>query len=353
MSYLVDEQAIRQAVIDKARTQVGKHFGPGGWNTYGAWYGPGWDYALFCAAGWSWSWYMALGHAEAHRIIGHQRYGGVAPLRRGYVWTVGLLKDHEHHRVPLRQLKPGDALLFKYPTSGTRNTNVVNHVDMVEYNNPAGGYMDCIGFNVPRPGAPAGSDQSQGGGVWRRRIWYSNPYLVAGLKMPAEQVAKANRKGWTKVQRLFNDLGYGPFQGTGTPGPSTQATVDQYSKDYGYTGDRDDWVALTAHLEDTMSKIDTLITEVRALRKEQREQRAVVDVIRRLVDKAAIAAAVWQYKFDGHGIFNAWWFLRRGAVLNPEHKQFPADPGSPADIERQAAEKVLGYEVEPYVGAKE
>lgn len=303
MSYNVTGAAIRQAVIDQARREVGKHFGVGNVTPYGKWYGPGWERALFCAAGWSWSWYQALGADEANRCIGYQRYGGTAPMRRGYVWTVGLLKDHEHHKVSLRNLKPGDALLSKYPTVGSRNTNVVNHVDVVEYNSPSGGYLDVIGFNTPRPGAPAGTDQSRGGGVWRRRVWYTNRYIVAGLQMPAEEVAEGNRRGWSRVQNRLHTLGYGDFMETGTPGPATRAAVANYTEDYNYRGAADDQVALLAHMEETMSKLDDILTEVRA--------------VREAVDK--VPAQVWTASIPFvpgtslHDVFGDRW--RAGALL--------------------------------------
>ena len=34
--------------------------------------------------------------------------------------------------------------------------------------------------------------------------------------------------------------------------------------------------------------------------------------------------------------FSVDWFLRRGLVPDPEHRMFPADPGSPADKELRA-----------------
>lgn len=63
-----------------------------------------------------------------------------------------------------------------------------------------------------------------------------------------------------------------------------------------------------------------------------------------------IADAVWQHKEESHGAFNAWWWLRRGLVLNLEHPAFPADPGSPADLERLVAAKILGEDHPPYTG---
>lgn len=50
-----------------------------------------------------------------------------------------------------------------------------------------------------------------------------------------------------------------------------------------------------------------------------------------------IAKDVWRYVIYG---FHASWWLRRGLITDPTHRNFPADPGSPADKElrREAAE---------------
>lgn len=68
------------------------------------------------------------------------------------------------------------------------------------------------------------------------------------------------------VQRLLTDLGHDPGDIDGLPGPRTDVAVTAYATTYGYTGPRTAWAALTAHLEDTMSKIDTLLAELRAHR---------------------------------------------------------------------------------------
>ena len=255
MTTPTSEDQVRALVVAAAQGEVGKHYGVGAWTPYGAWYGPGWGNALFCAAGWSWCWDKALGTDTARQIIGYQRHGGQAPYQRGFVWTVAIYEQHRTHHVPLRSLKPGDGILFKYPTVGDRNTNVVNHIDLVEVNRPDLGYADCIGFNVARPGAPAGTDQSRGGGVWRRRIWYSNPYVVTGVSMPVASLTSVYRREWGRVQLILTDLGLAQLQGTGTVGPATRAGLQAYARTYGYTGPMDDHEPLLEHMEALMSNI--------------------------------------------------------------------------------------------------
>lgn len=346
------EQVVRQAVLDVARTQVGKHYGVGNVTPYGTWYGSGWRNALFCAAGWSWCWYQALGEETARSLIGSQVHGGAAPHGRGFVWTVAIIEQHRSRKVPLKHLRPGDALLFKYRSGDPRAKNEVNHVDLVEKNNPKAGYVDVIGFNVAKPGAPPGSDPGKGGGVWRRRIPYTYPFIVAGLQMPATPPSK----DWPTIQKHLTTLGLAELKGSGVVGPATRTGIAAYARDYGYTGAHDDSAALLTHLEETMANITeelaALRGEVKALRDVVDKQSGDLSTVRDSVSREAVAAAVWAHKVDGHGPFNAWWWLRRGLVLNPEHKQYPADPDSPADVERQAAQTILGRELQPCTGVR-
>lgn len=263
---LTTEAAVRAAVVNAAVGEIGKHYGAGNPTPYGLWYGgKAWERALFCAAGASWSPSKALGEDAAKSILGYQTHGGTSPNLRGFVWTVAMWVQYASRRVGRSQfhtLQPADLLLYKYPTFGTRNTNPVNHVDPIEVNNSRSGYFDADGFNVPRPGAPAGSDQSQGGGVWRRRIWYNNPYLVGGVRLPYGKYAEANRKAWAKVQRILHDLEYGKFSMSGNYGPATEAAIEDYAEDTGYTGDRTDHTTLLTHLENTVSKLDTIENKI-------------------------------------------------------------------------------------------
>ncbi|WP_134774207.1 hypothetical protein [Ornithinimicrobium flavum] len=350
------EVALRQRVTDAARGELTKHYGRGGATPYGLWYGKDWERAYFCAAGWSWCWYQALGEDEARRVIGHQTHGGTAPHRRGFIWTVAILEQHRSRGVPLQELRPGDALLFRYDSGDPRQTNEVNHVDLVEGNDPRARHVDVIGFNVPQPGAPAGSDPGRGGGVWRRRIRYDDRWIVTGLQMPVSQPEPQVQEEWSAVQDHLTTLGLARLRGTGQVGPATRAGITAYARAYGYPGSHDDRHALLNHLEATMSSIHeelaALRREVRDLSHALEQQTRTLGTVQESVSRASLARAVWQYHHEGHGPFNAWWFLRRGLVLNPDHPQYPADPDSPADVERQTAEAVLGREIRPCTGER-
>lgn len=326
---LVTEDAIRRAVVAEALKDLGYQGPVGGWNKWGAWYGPGWQNAYFCAAGWSYCWNMALGEADAREVIGYQTHGGTAPHRRGYIWTVGLLVQNRGRSVALRNLRPGDALMWKYVTGDNRAGNETNHVDLVERNFPDQGYVVVIGYNVPKPGATTG-DPSRGGGVWRRRVYYNERWIVAGLRMPAAALAERNRKAWVKVQQHLTDLGLGDFQMTGVPGPATQKSVLEYSKVYSYSGTQDDPFVLLPHMEATMTNV---ARELQNLHRKVDAYGRSLDLVVNQTKKDAIGNAVWSYRLYG---FVAHWWLRLGMILDPNHKNFPADPGSPADKELRA-----------------
>lgn len=182
---VVTEQQLRAGIVAAARSQVG--YNPGKtYSVFGAWYG--WPTALWCAAFATCCVYAAAGDPSARQVlglpagtgnddlaqalIGHE---GTAPNDRGYIWTVALRARVLTDRVDPAKAKPGDLMFFKYPTTGDRNNNVVNHVDVVEANHADRGYLTTIGGNTPRPGT--GGDPSNGRGVWRHTRWLSDRYI--------------------------------------------------------------------------------------------------------------------------------------------------------------------------------
>lgn len=348
MTTFPNETAVRRAVVAEALKDLGYQGPVGGWNKWGAWYGPGWQNAYFCAAGWSWCWNKAVGESMARNIIGFQTHGGTAPHRRGYIWTVGLLVQNRHRGVALRNLKPGDALMMKFVTGDNRAGNETNHVDLVEMNYPNQQYMVVIGYNVPKPGAPAGSDPSRGGGVWRRRIYYNNPQIVAGLQMPAHLAvtpSNPNQKEWARVQEYLNNLELGEFQMTGVRGPATIAAIKNYSELYGYTGPQNNAFILLPHMEATMTNI---LSELRAIRSAQSNHDRILNshgqALGKVVnqtEKSAIGSAVWTHPLYGTV---AHWLMRMGMIPDPNHPNFPADPGSFMDkVYRDEAAQTGGF----------
>lgn len=104
----------------------------------------------------------------------------------------------------------------------------------------------------------------------------------------------------------------------GFHGPDTTVAIASYTAAYGYRGGPTDHRALLAHLEETMTNI---LTEIAALRK---EVRGLPDAIM------------------GHPLYKAvfHYYVRGGLILDPDHRHFPADPGSDADkrLRAEAAE---------------
>ena len=156
---------------------------------------------------------------------------------------------------------------------------------------------------------------------WQRqnnvKAWWHSGFMrrVTTAPPPPKPDPQARR-----AQELLHELGYdlGKHGVDGFWGPDSDLAARTYGADFGFTFSIPTPIpALLAHLEDTMAKIDDLLTEVRAIRAEQRTS-----------TPAEIARAVWGQQLYG---FAAHWQLRQGLITDPAHPNFPADPGSPAD----------------------
>ena len=156
---------------------------------------------------------------------------------------------------------------------------------------------------------------------WQRqnnvKAWWHSGFMrrVTTAPPPPKPDPQAHR-----AQELLHELGYdlGKHGVDGFWGPDSDLAARTYGADFGFTFSIPTPIpALLAHLEDTMAKIDDLLTEVRAIRAEQRTS-----------TPAEIARAVWSQQLYG---FAAHWQLRQGLITDPAHPNFPADPGSPAD----------------------
>ncbi|MDO5534103.1 MAG: peptidoglycan-binding domain-containing protein [Propionibacteriaceae bacterium] len=162
----------------------------------------------------------------------------------------------------------------------------------------------------------------------------------AGTTRPAPPARPAPTPDATTkdLQRHLIALGYdlGESGADGHFGPLTEAASAAYRHDFA-TGPLPTTTALLASLGDTVSKIDTLIKEVRSLR-------AAVDKQRPAPTAAQIAAAVWTWVAPHISPFNAYWHLRGGRVDNPEHRAHPADPGSDSDRLAQVHAATTGKE---------
>lgn len=135
-----------------------------------------------------------------------------------------------------------------------------------------------------------------------------------------------------------------------------KAAVADYAADYDYSGSRTAWAALAEHMEDSMSKV---LKELATLRRDTDRRFTDLDnTVRaqngRVLKAVEAAPEATVTAWLGRVIygFNLAWWIRRGLVPVRDHKQYPADPGSPADIELRVAEQTLGEKVEPYDGSQ-
>lgn len=238
MATLTEAQA-RHKVITEARKHVG--YNPGKtYSKFGDWYG--WPNALWCAAFSSWCFYQALGTTAAKLVIG---YESTAPYGRGYIWTVAFRQWLQANgtKVSLANAQPGDIMFFKYPTGDNRNTNPVNHVDLVEANHASKGYITTIGGNTPRPGTAG--DPSNGRGCWRHNRSLSDRYITDVYRprwaaLVVEDPIEVIYELTAPIIDALGDCGYDatpegvkafqrdcpPLEVDGIPGPKTQARLE-------------------------------------------------------------------------------------------------------------------------------
>jgi peptidoglycan hydrolase-like protein with peptidoglycan-binding domain len=314
------------AVVKAAESQL--NYNPGRtYSKYGQWYG--WPNALWCACGASWSFYQALGSSDAKRVIGFQADG---PNRRGWAWTVAWrawLLANGGVKVGPNKAEPGDIMFFKYPTSDGRNSNVVNHVDLVVgHFNTKGQYVPTIGFNTPKPGS--GGDPSNGRGVWRQKRDRHDPYIECVIRPPWHKLTPApfqpHGRTTKQVQAIVGVTVDGDY------GPTTKAAVKTHQaelKALGYaTGTPDGlWGKDTNDAQEKyMTEIAKLTAEVQALRAEVRAIPTAEQNASALLGKTLYGKAVH-------------WWIRGGRIDDPTHKQFPYDEGSPYALQVEAARK--------------
>lgn len=122
-------------------------------------------------------------------------------------------------------------------------------------------------------------------------------------------------------------------------GPDSDIAARTYGADYGFTFSIPTPLpALITHLEETMTNI---VDELRALN--SKIDKGLADLASKVdakPDRDQIGPLVWGHPLYG---FSAHWHLRRGAITNPDHENFPVDPGSPAYYElRERAERMGG-----------
>lgn len=142
------------------------------------------------------------------------------------------------------------------------------------------------------------------------------------------------------VQRLLNDVTNAGLVVDGVRGPKTEAATKHYQTEYrdDLTVDGSPGPKTRKALEEDMSEIKALRNEVRALTQEVKRKPTAKQIVQEWMTHRL-------YGFAAH------YWLRRGSLgANTDHHHWPADPGSPADLELRTAEAILGEPVEPYTG---
>lgn len=185
-------------------------------------------------------------------------------------------------------------------------------------------------------GQPDRSGHAFHSGWWANDHWDPGAIVAPWLVVPAPTKPKPAPKpaepkpdplkGFAgehleRVESLLDVLGYA--------GADVWARVRAYQADHGLTADGLPGPQTSDHLEKTMSEILKRLDRIEAKIDNTPER-------------------VWTHPLYG---FATHWWLRRGALgKRTDHANYPADPGSPADVERRVAEKILGEDVTPYTG---
>lgn len=181
--------------------------------------------------------------------------------------------------------------------------------------------------------------------------------------------AKEGVEDLTKVHRLLTELGY----------PASKQGIRQYQQDntgapHRLVVDGIAGVNTIKALEEDMAKIDDVIDLINTLRKErtnahvkeEANQQKILDAIAdardginvlgrqnvqirdNALDQEELIKGIFSHLIQG---FSVEWWIRNGLVLDKKHRQYPADPGSMADLIIQIAEK-LDIDVDVYDGSQ-
>lgn len=375
---------------------------PSKWSKYdqNGWHG------YWCARGISTCVMNAIGVEAGRAVIGRQN-GMIVGWAATWLW-LDWIRANSPGYPGVRNCRTGDIMMMRFPSpSGGRSKNPTNHVEWVtgRYNNG----VPAIGFNSVGPG---GSGEPTAGGTVARqhrtgyivgtyRLDWARAAVILGKAEPVRPPAPKPVAPTLKPPAQFKPYGRTTKQvqalvgvaPDGDYGPTTHRAVKAHQANLteaGYSlGAPDGLWGRSTHTaqEAYMSDITALRDEVRKLAivvnridKDTRIGVAAGKIVNR-IDKAhqdvaarldelnvigppaelavlegpaiptaeEVAAAVWSRQLYG---LAAHWYLRQGLVPNPEHSQYPADPGSPADLAMRVAHQVLGEQVDAYDGTQ-
>ncbi len=198
--------ATATAMLNVCRSQLGFREGPNNDTPYGAWYGL--NHEPYCAMGLSW----AAMRCNALDIM----YGRWASCPR---WLAAF-KAHGQFLPWTATVQPGDIAFFDW----TGSHDYPQHVGIVESGDSQ--TLVTIEFNT----TSGAGDQSDGGGVWRRR---RNRSTVAGFGRPLYARQSTPTRSGSRSLPLVIDGVWGPLTTAklqtwlGTPSTGTLTTNDR------------------------------------------------------------------------------------------------------------------------------
>lgn len=318
---------LRAAVVAKAVGELGTltrsyYKSPYGeqdnWRSPWLW-GGDWQ-GMYCNRFLSWSVDQVMGAEAGRAAVGMQSH---SPLPVGFAATwlqrEWFMANGRH--VGFSNSQPGDYYLFKLPG---RPTNPTNHVGMfVKWHIP-GKIAVVIEGNLRRPGS--WDNATIGVHYHYRDITY-----VVGVYRP----------DWQAAADVWNENNPDPTDEDEMTPEQEQRILDRIDK---MRAERTNaHVKTYAMLEAIESTQGTHTRQMNTVGRVAAEARDKIPTVAEIV-KGFMTHIT-------HGFSVDWW-LRQGLVLDKTHRQYPADPGSLADLAIRTAEAATGESVEVYDGTQ-
>lgn len=319
---MVTANELRAMVVQTLRGEIGYTSGTYSYSQYGKasywrseWLGGirEWQ-GLYCGRFASWGPDKVMGARAAVAAIGLQGYA--LPAGWAATWYEYAFAKSKGRLVAFKDAKPADRILFKLPG---RPLNPTNHIGtFVRWHIP-GKVMVVVEGNLPRPGYGTSTI-----GVWEH---YRDATYVVAVHSPDYEAAA----------EIYN-----------AENPEEDEMSDEQ-----YNALRDLIERVDAKVD--KSRGEALTFHEREMAEAERHEKQL-NVVGRVAAEARdgnlteddIVKAIFTHKLQGLSFD---WWVRNGLVLDKDHRQYPADPGSLADLIMQIATK-LDIEFTPYDGTQ-
>lgn len=351
----------RAMVVAMAESQVGYASGNPSYSMYGKAYTwpegmQSWDgrQVYWCVlGGGSWVPAWAFGYEAALAGFGRQVNSRAFPPVGG-TWTVWVLDlARATGRVKaFNDVQAGDIVLTNWGRTGAE----VDHYDVATGPRSLN-IIPVIGFNTSSGNASAGA------GVFR--AWRPRNRVVAVIEPDYEALVRVynatipeenemSSKEYRELKAVTDDI-------LNVVNHHLRGDISKADMKAIGTGREDLGVSKVVHL--TAGRVNSIQAEVaealallREVREKQNDLRDGINVVGRVAaegrDQAlteeALTRAIFTHMIQG---FSFEWWVRNGMVLDKDHRQYPADPGSLADLVMRMAAK-MGIEFEVYDGTQ-